>query len=333
MILVTGGTGLVGAHLLCRLAMQKKRVRAIHRASSDLTAVKRIFSYYTDDDSLFESVDWVEADVMDVPALEEAFNQVSHVYHVAAMVSFNPKDYRTMRAVNIEGTANIVNLCVANKVEKLCYVSSIATIEKKVGESVIDESGEWDAEKNNYGYAISKYGAEMEVWRASQEGVGVVIVNPGVIIGGGFWNSGSGEMFRTIAKGLPFYSNGVTGFVGVNDVVKIMMGLMESSIVAERFILVSENVSFKQVFSEIAAGIHKKKPSIEVLPFMSAIAWRMNWLWCALTGKKPVLTKQTASSIHNKHQYSSQKIKEALGIEFQSVNAVISEVSIQFNKK
>ena len=332
MILVTGGTGLVGAHLLCHLAMQKKSLRAIHRTSSNLEAVKRVFSYYSTDASLFERVEWVVADLRDVPALEEAFEGVTHVYHVAAMVSFNPRDYRTMREVNIEGTANIANLCVAFQVKKLCFVSSIATIEKKVGDVIIDETGEWDAEKNNYGYAITKYGAEMEVWRASQEGLEVVIVNPGVILGGGLWNSGSGEMFEKISRGLPFYSNGVTGFVGVKDVVKIMIALMESSIVAERFILVSENVSFKQVFSEIATGINKKKPHIEVLPFMSAIAWRLDWLCCKLTGKKPVLTKQTASAIHNKHTYSSHKIREALGYDFESVNTVLKEVSEQFKR-
>jgi len=333
MILVTGGTGLVGAHLLCHLAMQKKTVRAIRRASSDLTAVKKVFSYYTNDISLFESVQWIEADITDIPALEIAFKGITHVYHSAAMVSFNPKDYRTMRDVNIDGTSNIVNLSIANKVHKLCFVSSIATIEKKVGDSIIDESGEWDAEKNNYGYAITKYGAEMEVWRASQEGVSVVIVNPGVILGGGFWDNGPGEMFSKISKGLPFYSNGVTGFVGVKDVVKIMIGLMESSIVEERFVLVSENVSFKQVFTNIAVAINKKKPSIEVLPFMSAIAWRLNWLWSKLTGKAPLLTKQTASSIHNKHQYSAKKIEKTLGVKFQPITAVIEEVSNQFTKE
>lgn len=333
MILVTGGTGLVGAHLLCHLAMQEKSLKAIRRTTSNLDVVKRVFSYYSSDDTLFDRVDWVEADVRDVPALEMAFEGVTHVYHAAAMVSFNPKDYRTMREVNIEGTANIVNLCIANKIQKLCFVSSIATIEKKVGDVIIDESGEWDAEKNNYGYAITKYGAEMEVWRASQEGIPVVIVNPGVILGGGFWNNGYGEMFSKISKGLPFYSDGVTGFVGVKDVVKIMMALMESSIVDERFVLVSENVSFKQVFSDIAHSLQKKKPSIRVTPFMSAIAWRIDWLLCKVTGKKPILTKQTASSIHNKHLYSAQKIKETLGYKFQTVNSVIGEIANQFKKE
>jgi len=332
MILVTGGTGLVGAHLLCHLAMQKKSVRAIHRTSSDLTAVKRVFSYYSTDNSLFDAIEWATADVRDVPALELAFEDVTHVYHAAALVSFNPKDYRTMREVNIEGTANIVNLCIAKKVQKLCFVSSIATIEKKVGDVIIDESGEWDAEKNNYGYAITKYGAEMEVWRASQEGVGVVIVNPGVILGGGLWHNGSGEMFSKISKGLPFYTNGITGFVGVKDVVKIMMRLMESSIVEERFIVVSENVSFKKVFSEISLSLNKKAPSIKVSPFMSAIAWRMDWILCKITGKKPLLTKQTASSIHNKHHYSAQKIIETMEFQFQSIGAVIEEVASQYNK-
>lgn len=333
MILVTGGTGLVGAHLLCRLVLAKKSVRAIHRKNSDLTAVKNVFSYYSKDNTLFDRIDWVVADIRDVPSLESAFEGITSVYHSAALVSFDPKDYRDMRAININGTANIVNLCIVNKVQKICFVSSIATIEKKVGDVSIDESGEWDAEKNNYGYAISKYGAEMEVWRGSQEGVSVVIVNPGVILGGGFWDNGSGAMFSKIAKGLPFYSNGRTGFVGVKDVVSIMISLMDSAVQGERFVLVSENLSFKQVFSDIATCLDKKHPTIKVTRFMSAIGWRLDWLLCKLTGRKPILTQQTASSIHNIHQYNSRKIKETLGVEFQSIKTVIKEVAVQFKNK
>ncbi len=333
MILVTGGTGLVGAHLLSCLVMTKQSVRAIRRKNSDINAVKKVFSYYSSDAALFDAIEWVEADITDVPSLELAFEGVTHVYHAAALVSFSPKDYVEMRTVNIGGTANIVNLCVAYKVQKLCFVSSITTIEKKIGAGIIDESGEWDAEKNNYGYAISKYGAEMEVWRASQEGVPVVIVNPGVIIGGGFWNNGAGEMFKRVSDGFSFYSNGLTGFVGVKDVVKIMMALMDSSVVNQRFVLVSENVSFREVFSTIAVCLNKKIPTVKVFPFMSAIAWRLDRVLSFFLGRKPVLTKQTASSIHNVNYYSSQKIKQTMGVHFSSIKSVIKEVALQYKTR
>lgn len=333
MILVTGGTGLVGAHLLYHLLLENDVIKAIHRKNSDLNAVKKVFSYYTKNyEQLFSKINWVEADITDICQLEVAFESITEVYHSAALVSFNPADYKAMRKINIEGTSNIVNLCIASCVKKLCFVSSIATIEKSLGKKFITEENEWNIEKNNYGYAISKYGAEMEVWRASQENVDVVIVNPGVILGAGFWKTGSGAMFSKINKGMPFYSEGITGFVDVLDVVKIMIQLMNSSIKNERYILVSENVSFKTVFKEIALKLNKKEPSVKATKLLSEIGWRLEWVKSIITNKPPVLTKQSAKSIHNKHFYASEKIKNELNYQFKPVMETINEVCELFKK-
>ncbi|WP_372794288.1 SDR family oxidoreductase [Lutibacter sp.] len=333
MILVTGGTGLLGAHLLYHLLLENDTVKAIHRMKSDLKTVKNVFSYYSDDfEAIFQKIEWVEADITDVCLLEEAFENVTEVYHSAALVSFNPKDYKEMRKINIEGTSNIVNLCIAKKVKKLCFVSSIATIEKSVKSKIIDEDCEWNPETNNYGYAISKYGAEMEVWRASQEGVEVVIVNPGVILGAGFWHNGSGAIFSKIKSGLPFYSEGITGFVSVNDVVKSMILLMNSELKNERYILVSENISFKEVFFKIADGFGEKRPSIKVSIIMSAIGWRLEKIKTILTGKTPMLTKQSSRSIHYKQYYSSEKIKRALNYKFEPISETVKNVCELYKK-
>ena len=333
MILVTGGTGLVGAHLLYRLSLDNDCVKAIRRKNSDLEAVKNVFSYYLNDfESVFQKIEWVEADITDVYSLEKAFENVTRVYHSAALVSFNPKDYLEMRKTNIEGTSNIVNLCIDKKVEKLCFVSSIATIEKSVNNKVIDEECEWNPEVNNYGYAITKYGAEMEVWRASQEGVDVIVVNPGVILGSGFWKNGSGELFSKIDNGLKFYSEGITGFVAVRDVVKAMVRLMGSDVKNERYILVSENKSFKEVFFQIAESFQIQKPSIKVTKLMSSIGWRLDKIKTFLTGKPPLLTKQSAKSIHNKHYYSSEKLIKELNFKFEPVNDTISKVCELYKK-
>ncbi|NOR27906.1 MAG: NAD-dependent epimerase/dehydratase family protein [Lutibacter sp.] len=328
MILVTGGTGLVGAHLLYHLSLENDSVKAIHRKNSDLQAVKNVFSYYSEDfEALFKKIEWIEADITDIFLLEKAFENVTEVYHSAALISFNPKDYKVMRKVNIEGTSNIVNLCIDKKVKKLCFVSSIATIEKAVNNKIIDEDCEWNTESNNYGYAITKYGAEMEVWRASQEGVEVVIVNPGVILGAGFWNNGGpGELFTKIYNGLKFYTEGVTAFVSVTDVVKTMIQLMNSNLKNERYILVSENVSFKEVFFKIADDFGKKRPSIKVTKLMSSIGWRLEKIKSSLTGKQPVLTKQSSKSIHQKYFYSSEKIEKALDFKFEPVSETIKNV-------
>jgi nucleoside-diphosphate-sugar epimerase len=327
MILVTGGTGLVGSHLLYHLSLENDAIKAIHRKRSDLRAVKNVFQYYSADyEVLFQKIEWVEADITDIISLEEAFKNVTEVYHSAALVSFNSKDYAVMDEINIDGTSNIVNFCIENRVKKLCFVSSVATIEKSVTGKMMNEADEWNAEKVSYGYALTKYGAEMEIWRASQEGVPIVIVNPGIILGAGFWHQGSGALFSKIEKGFSFYSEGVMGFVSVNDVVKVMLLLMKSDIVNERYILVAENSSFKNIFYQIAENFGKKPPSIKVTKLMSAIGWRIEKLKSVFTNNPETLTKHAAKSIHEKRYYSSEKIQKELNFNFESIPETINNV-------
>lgn len=331
MILVTGGTGLVGSHLLYQLTLENELVFAIYRKNSNLGAVRRVFSYYNSNFAeLFKKIKWVEADITDIVSLENVFENITHVYHCAAFVSFNPKDYRTMRKTNIEGTSNVVNCCIAKKIQKLCFVSSIATMDKTVGKKLIDEDCEWNSNSPHNPYAITKYGAEMEVWRASQEGVPVVIVNPGVILGSGFWHLGTGKIFDKIYKGMPFYTEGVTGFVYVEDVIKTMLLLMEKTIENRRFVLVAENISFKEVFSLIANKFSKKPPRIKVTKFMSELVWRLGALKSFFFNLSPILTKHSAKSIHGSYYYSSEKIKTSFDFSFTSVEKSIQVICKQY---
>ena len=158
------------------------------------------------------------------------------MYHCAAFISFDTNDYFALRKINIEGTANLVNLCLANNIEKLCYVSSIATIGNSIKNELITEDTHWNPEEDQSVYAITKYGAEMEVWRGTQEGLIVIVVNPGIIIGAGFWRSGSGSLITRIYKGISHYTTGVVGFVDVLDVVMPLIQFMESDIKNERYI-------------------------------------------------------------------------------------------------
>ena len=261
MILVTGGTGLVGAHLLVQLTQRNEQVRAIYRAPESIEKTKNLFSLKIKSwENLFSKIEWVQADISDIPSMIPVFKGITKVYHCAAIISFDPKDYIEMRKVNIHGTAIVVNLSIDANVKKLCFVSSIATIGEDLNKKIADEENEWVQDSNNHGYAITKYGAEMEVWRGSQEGLDVVIVNPGVILGSGFWDAGSGQLFSKIHKGLQYYTQGVTGFIGVQDVVYCMEKLMEEPIANERFILVSENKSYQELLFSIADAFQTKRP-------------------------------------------------------------------------
>lgn len=335
MVLVTGGTGLVGSHLLYHLLLKNNiQVRAIHTQSSDLNAVKKVFTYYSSNgESLFNKIRWVEADLNTIPALELAFQDITQVYHCAAMISFSSREYQKMRRVNIEGTTNIVNLCISNHIKKLCFVSSIAAIENGNEGELVNESDNWTNTSDKSGYSITKYGAEMEVWRGSQEGIDVIIVNPGVILGSGFWHKGTGTMFRRINNGLKFYTEGITGFVGVKDVVQAMILLMSSEVTNQRFILVSENLSFRKVLSLIAASLNKETPKIKINKFMSELLWRFEFLRSRITLSAPLLTKYTARSSVSNHPYTSEKIENTLGFEFTKISDCINNTAAHFNKR
>ena len=317
MILVTGGTGLVGAHLLFHLLNENQPIRAIYRNEKKFDTVKRIFGYYTNNaDALFDTIEWVKADLNNIPQLTEAFKDITHVYHCAAFVSFEPDKFNLLQKTNIKGTANIVNFCIDHKVEKLCYVSSIAALGASLNNKAITEDTEWNKEIDNSVYAITKYGAELEVWRGTQEGLDAVIVNPGVIIGPGIWRYGSGSLIKMIYNGLKYYTTGSTGYVDVNDVVKAMIQLVKSDVKNERYILVSENLSFKDFFIKTANYLGVKPPQKEAKPWLLNIAWRLDWLKHKLTKKRRVLSKQTANSAVTTTIYSNNKIKDAIGFEF-----------------
>lgn len=329
MILVTGGTGLVGSHLLLHLAQQGKTIRATYRRQHTIARAKHIFTYYSNKaETLFNSIDWVEANINNIPQLQAVFNGVTHVYHCAAFVSFEPNKYKQLRKINIEGTANVVNLCLSHKVKKLCYVSSIAAIGHKNNPNhLITETTPYNPEADNNVYAISKYGAELEVWRGTQEGLKAVIVNPGLILGAGFWNSGSsGSLFKKIHKGMSHYVTGVTGYVDVLDVVKCMQQLMDSEINSENFIVISENWSFKTFIETTTKALGIKPPKREAKPWLLSIAWRLDWLQHKLLGKRRSLSKQTAKSAVSVTKYDNSKLKNVLNFQFQPIENSIKAI-------
>ena len=326
MVLVTGGTGLVGSHLLFSLVKAGTKVKAIYRNEDRILLTKKVFGYYSEESEvLFNAIEWVKCNLNDIPTLEIVFSNVTHVYHCAALISFDPNDAKELYKVNVLGTLNIVNLCIANGIKKLCHVSSIATIGNTTDGSPANETTEFNDFLANV-YARSKHQAEMEIWRASQEGVKVIIVNPGVILGPGFWNNGSGKIFKKIANSLRFYLPGGTGFVTVNDVVNAMVNLMNSNIVNENYILVSKNLSYKTAFTTIAKALDKTAPKVLLQPWMLAALWRLDFLKSKITGATRVLSKKMVQSFRFATTYSNEKIEEDLKLEFEDLDA-----SIQFS--
>lgn len=332
MIFVTGGTGILGAQLLCDLVQHEEKIRAMKRTSSDLDFVQRVFRFNRLE-HLFEHIEWVDGDLLDILTLEELISDCNKVYHAAAMVSFSKKDEALLMQTNIEGTANLVNACLDSGVKKLCYASSVAVFGREPGRGTVTEDAQWKRTPYNSNYAISKYGAEREVWRGAEEGLDVVIVNPSVIIGPCEWDKSSGILFRSLRNGMPFYTLGTNGFVDVRDVSKSMVALMDSDIRNERFIVNGANLVFRDFFNMLADALGKKRPWIYARRWMSAIAWRAMLVVGWVTGKTPAITKESVSTAHMDSHYSSEKIMERLGIQMTPVNEAVKRGATFLNQQ
>ena len=328
MIFLTGGTGLVGAHILLKLTESGQKVKALKRKRSSLTVIKNIFSHYKKT-NLLQSIKWIEGDLLDLFSLQEGINGCNTVIHCAAIVSFNPKDFKKMMKINVEGTANIVNICLENNIDKLAYISSIATLKDEKNQ-VRTEDSYWKESKSDSQYAKSKYLSEQEVWRGIEEGLNSIIVNPSVILGPGDWQKGSSQMFEKVWKGLKFYSSGSTGYIDVVDVAKCVIKLLEKEIINERFILNAENKKYRDIFDSIAENLNKPKPHIKVSPLIKEIAWRIEWLMSLITNKSPLITKETANTAMKNKSFSNEKIIKALDYKFIPIEESIKHYSQWF---
>ena len=320
MIFVTGGTGFLGTHLLHQLVLRGERVRALRRSNSRVF-VKPEFS---------EKIEWVAGDILDIPSMEEAMEGCEHVYHCAAKVSFKQKDREEIMKVNAEGTANVVNVALEKNIRKLVYASSVAAIGRSPDATRINENTEWQDSHLNSNYAISKYLAEREVWRGMAEGLSVAIVNPTIIIGDGNWRQGPPRFFLNVWRGMPAYTSGGTGFVGVQDVVHLMIRLMESDVQNERFILNSEDWSYKDFFFLIADLLGKKRPYINAAPWMTEIVWRLETVRSKFIPFPPLISKETARIARATFKYDAEKIRKATGFEFTPVKTCIQDICRSF---
>ncbi len=325
---VTGATGLVGSHVVYNLLLQEEEVLVLHRASSNKEALLKVFSYYTENaKALFAKLDWQETDLLDGSDLYQAFEGIDIIMHCAATVSFNPRDFQSTVIDNPKITANVVNAALAAKVKKFIHVSSVAALGRKPGENHLNEESYWIDSKDNSNYAIGKQAAEMEVWRGREEGLAIAIVNPTIILGPGNWSQGSAALIKNVAEGFNYYTTGVNGFVDVRDVATIMLRLASEEIEGERFVLVSENRSYQEVFALMADALGVKGPQIQVKQWMSALAWRWEALKSRMTGKSPLITKETARTSLGKYFYENKKVKETLDFRFIPLEKSIKDLA------
>jgi nucleoside-diphosphate-sugar epimerase len=307
-ILVTGGTGFLGSYIIRELVNKGYAVRALRRSHApDPHRVPRWVPM-----SVWDKVEWVEGDILDVVSLDEAMEGVDSVIHSAAIVSFIQKDRKKMYQVNVEGTANVVNIALEKNVRRLVHISSVAALGRTAGGGEVDEEKKWEESKVNTHYAKSKYKAELEVWRGMAEGLDAVILNPSTILGYGDWHSSSCAIFKNIYEEFKWYTPGINGFVDVEDVARVSVLLLETQITEQRFIVNGDTWPFKKLMDTIADGFGKKHPSRATTPFLMALAWRVEKFKSFFSGKRPLLTKESARVALSKTYFLNDKILETL---------------------
>lgn len=320
MVLVTGASGFLGKHLVRFLSEQGYRVKALYLNNMPGAEWQQL-----------PGVSWVQCDLLDVYAVADVMQGIDEVYHCAAMVSFDGADKRQIQHVNVESTANVVNEALNEGVRKLIFVSSIAALGRSLTDNPITETDQWEEDKNNSAYSRSKYLAEMEVWRAIAEGLNAAIINPGIILGKGDWEQGSARLMKVVDNNFPFYTEGINGWVDVQDVVQAMHLLMRSEMSGERFILCQGSHAYRHIFNLMAQYLEKKPPHLKATPLMIGILWRWNKLKTMLTGKQSSVTKETARTAQLKCFYNNSKFLQAFpGFSYTPIEKTIAQMAADY---
>lgn len=312
MILITGATGLIGSRVLLELLMLNKKVRALKRSDSSLKEVKKLFKD-TGREDLWSQIEWIEGDITDITTLEVAFKGIEEVYHMAGYVSFDDRKSKALYEVNVKGTANMVNFAIINGVKRFLHMSTIGVMDA-VHDEIIYEKSEFLDKKPHSKYTCSKFEAEMEVWRGSQEGLKVVIVNPGVVLGKGFENQSSGTLIKQLSKG--YYTSGSSGFVLVEDVAKISIRLLDEKCFNERFIVVSENIQYEDIVKIVCdkRNITTKKISNRQLNWLRLVSSCTKML-----GFSNFMSNATYQMLTTHNHYDNTKVKHQLDYDFEDV--------------
>jgi nucleoside-diphosphate-sugar epimerase len=303
MIFLTGGTGFIGSYILAELVREGHVVRALRRERPVPSWLSR---------EIAEKVEWVSGDILDVALLNEQVRGCDRIIHAAALVSFDPGERRKLFSLNIEGTANLVNAALENNIPDFIHISSVSALGKSNSGLPVNEEKKWEAPAQETNYAISKYQAEMEVWRGMGEGLNPLVINPSTVLGYGDWNQGSCAIFKSVYRGFPWYVKGGNGFVDVEDLAAAVVRLMAGPIRNERFIVSAENWNFRDLFNRIADGFNKKHPSMEATPFLAGLAWRAEKLKSLFTGNRPLLTRETATMARKTSMYDNSKMLKVL---------------------
>lgn len=323
MIFITGANGFVGSYIARKFLQAGYPVKASIRPNSSRDLIQDI------DDQIM----WVEGDILDISFLSEHIQGVDYVIHAAAYISYAPEDKPFMYQVNVDGTANVVNACLKNKVKKLCHLSSVAALGMSQDKKNIDEKHPWQESDLNTNYAQTKHLAELEVWRGKAEGLNMVILNPSIVIGPGDWDRSSTQIFKYVWKEKKYYTEGKINYVDVRDVADIAYRLCLSPVQSERFIVNAGLTTYQAFLNQVADHLARKKPTQSLSPFLANFAWRFAQAQSLITGKPPFITQDAIRVARKTVHYPSDKLRNKLDFQFHELDDTIKWTCQELIKK
>ena len=302
-ILVTGATGFLGHHLTKRLSKDGYQVRILKEKAASMDLLEGL------------NLEIIEGDIRDFEAVKKAVKGCDIVFHLAGLISYWGKQNSLQFEINVIGTKNIVQACFEEKVKRLIYTSSTVAIGFEPGK-LANEETKFNLQNLKINYCDTKYLAEIEVQKGIAKGLDAVIVCPGSIYG-------TGDLRRIkedpiIPKGISglFYIKGGLGVVDVEDVVEGEILTWKKGKKGERYILVSENLSFYEIRKVISEFLGKEPPKFSLpYPLFLAMSHILNW-FSYLTNKKPKFTPEMARFNKIDFYFSNEKAKKELGISF-----------------
>ena len=320
MIFISGVTGFLGSTIAKILIDNGQKVVGFKRNTSKLSFLK----------NYSEKIIWKEGDINDIQSLEDAMKDCKFVIHCAAIISLHSRDSQKMYKVNVEGTANMINVALYHHIKKFIHISSVAAL-PAIEDQLINEEAIWYSKPYPSTYGLSKFLSEREVQRGMAEGLNTVILNPSSIIGNCDWNTGPGLFFTNMDSGLPFYTEGIGGFVDVIDVARIAIQcLNEDKANNNRFIVSAENISYKSFFEMIAVEMNKKPPTIRLNSVISQLALIIDTVKCWITNAERIVTTESLKMAKIKPQYDNSKVRKVLNIEFVPMNETVKNACISY---